>query len=82
MLAIARANKAFDVRVFGSIARGDDTPGSDIDLLVRFASGASLLDQSSLVLELEDLLGVRVDVVSEGGLRGDHDEIRRQAVAL
>ena len=82
VLAIARANEAFDVRVVGSIARGDDTPGSDIDLLVRFASGASLLDQSSLVLELEDLLGVRVDVVSEGGFRGGHDEIRRQAVAL
>jgi predicted nucleotidyltransferase len=82
VLALAAANKAVDVRVFGSIARGEDTPDSDIDLLVRFSNGASLLDQSSLVIELGELLGVHVDVVSEGGLQDGHDDILRDAVPL
>ena len=82
VLALAEANKAVDVRVFGSIARQEDTPDSDVDILVRFRDGASLLDQSSLAIELGDLLGVHVDVVSEGGLTGRHDDIRRESVPL
>jgi hypothetical protein len=82
VLALAAANKAVDVRVFGSIARREDTPDSDIDILVRFRDGASLLDQSNLVIELGELLGVHVDVVSEGGLKDGHDDIRREAVPL
>jgi predicted nucleotidyltransferase len=57
-------------RIFGSAARGDDTINSDIDLLVDFAPGATLLDLGALTEELTDLLGVPVDVVSAGGLRG------------
>ena len=79
---IARQHKALDVKVFGSAARGDDLPGSDIDLLVRFAADASLFDQVGLAQDLEDALGVGVDVVSEGGLRLGHDHIRREARAL
>ncbi len=82
VLAFAAANKAVDVRVFGSVARGEDTPGSDIDLLVRFQEGASLLDQSTLAIELGDLLGVEVDVVSEGGLTDRHQAIRGEAIPL
>jgi len=82
VLALALANKAFNVRVFGSVARGEDTPDSDIDILVRFRDGASLLDQSSLAIELEELLGVHVDLVSEGGLRDGHDDIRNEACPL
>ena len=82
VLALAEANKAVDVRVFGSIARDMDTPDSDIDILVRFRDGASLLDQSNLAIELGQLLGVHVDVVSEGGLRDGHHGIRRDAVPL
>jgi predicted nucleotidyltransferase len=81
-LALAEANKAADVRVFGSIARQEDTPDSDVDILVRFRDGASLLDQSNLAIELSELLGVHVDVVSEGGLRDRHDDIRSEAVPL
>lgn len=79
---LAGRHKALDIRVFGSVARGDDHPGSDVDLLVRFAPDASLLDQAALAQDLEDLLGVHVDVVSEGGLRAGHDEILAQARPL
>lgn len=79
---ILRLHKAVDVRVFGSVARGDDVPGSDVDLLVRFSPKASLFDQVQLAQDLQDLLGVRVDVVSEAGLRDGHDEIRAQARPL
>lgn len=79
---VASAHKALDIRVFGSVARGDDRPGSDVDLLVRFAPDASLFDQAGLAQAIEDILGVHVDVVSEGGLRSGHDEVRAQARAL
>jgi predicted nucleotidyltransferase/DNA-binding XRE family transcriptional regulator len=82
VLALARANKADEVRVFGSVANGRDTADSDIDLLVRFRSGASLLDQANLTIKLTELLGVRVDVVSEGGLTDRHADILAEAVEL
>jgi uncharacterized protein len=66
---IAERYRGHDVRVFGSVGRNEDTPTSDIDLLIRFERGTSLLDVSSLEYELTELLGVDVDVVSEGGLR-------------
>ncbi len=77
--ALAREHKALDVKVFGSAVRGDDRPGSDLDLLVEFARGASLFDQIGLAQDLEDALGIHVDVISEGGLRKGHDDIRAQA---
>ncbi len=67
--AVAAAHGARDVRVFGSVARQDDGPESDIDLLVRFDPGTSLLDHAGLAIELERILGRRVDVVSERGLK-------------
>jgi hypothetical protein len=68
ILALASKHGARDVRVFGSAARGESGPESDIDLLVKMEDGRSLLDVSALVLELQDLLGKKVDVVSEDGL--------------
>jgi predicted nucleotidyltransferase/DNA-binding XRE family transcriptional regulator len=82
VLSLVAANNADRVRLFGSVARGEDNGDSDIDLLVRFREGASLLDQANLAIELTELLGVHVDVVSEGGLTHRHDEIVRQAVDL
>jgi predicted nucleotidyltransferase len=82
MERLAQQHKAVNVRVFGSAARGDDRPGSDLDLLVKFAPGASLFDQAGLAQDLEDALGVHVDVISEGGLGVNHDEIRAQARPL
>ena len=69
LLAIAERYGARDVRIFGSVARGEDTAESDVDLLVRFEKAATLLDQGRLIAELERLLGREVDVVSESGLK-------------
>jgi predicted nucleotidyltransferase len=55
--------------VFGSTARGDDLEGSDVDILVDFPAGTSIIDIIDLQLELEDLLGVPVDLVPRGGLK-------------
>ncbi len=82
VLALAREHRAGDVRVFGSIARHEDVSGSDIDLLVRFDPGADLFDLADLKASLEELTGLRVDVVSERGLRAGPNPIRDEAVAL
>jgi uncharacterized protein len=83
VLATAARHKVVRVRVFGSIARGEAREDSDVDLLVQFAPGASLLDQAGLLNDLEDLLGCPVDVVSEGGLRRElRDGILADAVPL
>lgn len=69
ILRIAEKHGASNVRVFGSVARGEADERSDIDLLVQMEPGRSLLDHAALWLELEKLLGRGVDVVSEKGLR-------------
>jgi predicted nucleotidyltransferase len=68
ILRIAARHGARNVRVFGSAVRGEAKPGSDIDFLVELEPGRSLLDQAALVLDLEELLGCKVDVVTERGL--------------
>ena len=68
IIAMAAKHGALNPRIFGSIARGESGPESDIDLLVKMEEGRSLLDVSALALDLQDLLGVKVDVVSEDGL--------------
>ncbi len=68
ILRLCAEHGARNVRVFGSVARGDATDDSDIDLLVELEAGRSLLDLSALVADLEALLGRRVDVVTEGSL--------------
>lgn len=68
VIELARKYGARDVRVFGSHARGVARPDSDIDLLVDVEKGTSLLDVVALWQDLEELLGTRVDLVTEGGL--------------
>jgi predicted nucleotidyltransferase len=68
VIAVAAKHGARNPRIFGSAARGEAGPESDIDILVKMEEGRSLLDLSALVLDLQDLLGVKVDVVSEDGL--------------
>jgi predicted nucleotidyltransferase len=79
ILAVAARNGASHVRIFGSIARGDARGASDLDLLVRFEPGRSLMDHGMLVEELQQLLDVKVDVVSEGALR-EHDRFRDEGI--
>jgi predicted nucleotidyltransferase len=69
ILALANSHGARNVRVFGSVARGEQTPESDLDLVVDFDAGQSLLDHGELIMDLEEALGCRVDVVSSRGLR-------------
>jgi len=68
ILRIAARHGARNVRVFGSVARGEADETSDIDLLVDFEPGRSLLDQAALIEELEDFLGRKVDVVTEAAI--------------
>lgn len=69
ILRLAAKYGATNVRVFGSVARGEADESSDVDLVVRMARGRSLFDLGGLTMDLEDLLGVHVDVVTERGLR-------------
>jgi predicted nucleotidyltransferase len=79
---LVRRHHGRAVALFGSVARGDDTPGSDIDFLVEFDKGSSLFDLMDLQEALEDLLGVPVDVVSAGGLKDRDEHIRREAMPI
>ncbi len=58
-------------RVFGSVARGDDQEGSDLDLLVEPLTGTTYFDLAGLELELGDLLGIKIDIATPGALRRD-----------
>ncbi|MCU0480421.1 MAG: nucleotidyltransferase domain-containing protein, partial [Anaerolineae bacterium] len=66
---LAEARGAYDVRVFGSVARGEAHPDSDVDLLVKFPSDYRLRDHSGLIVSLEQLLNCPVDVAIEANLR-------------
>lgn len=70
-----------NIRVFGSVMRGTDRPGSDLDVLVTRADGVGLLRLAAFAEEASELLGVEVDVVTDGGLSADH-EILTTAVAV
>ena len=83
ILRIAQAHGASNIRVFGSVARGEEGPESDLDLLVEMKPGSSLLDLVSLWQDLEDLLGHKVDVITEGGISPYlRDRIYAEAVPL
>lgn len=69
ILRIAAQNGAYNVRIFGSVARGEARPDSDIDFLVNLEENRSLLDLARLLRELQTLLNCKVDVMTEAGLR-------------
>jgi uncharacterized protein len=80
---IAAAHGARNVRVFGSVQRGEANNSSDLDLLVDMSEGRSLFDLVALGDELEDELGIEVDVVTEGSLSPYlRDRILAEAVML
>src|SRR5581483_6284115 len=76
VLRIASRHKARNLRVFGSVARGEAHSNSDIDLLVDFEPDYKLLDQAALVVELSKLLGRKVDIAVASNLRDEY----RQAI--
>ncbi len=69
ILELAARHGARNVRVFGSAARGDASPASDVDFLVDLDPDRSLMDLGGLLMDLQDLLQARVDVATEGMLR-------------
>ena len=83
ILSIATKYGAFNVRIFGSVARGDETADSDVDFLVELEPGRNLLDRIALMQDLEDLLEREVDVATVKGLREYfRDRILNEAVPL
>lgn len=83
ILAVAARRGARNVRIFGSVARGEAGPESDVDVLVDMEPGRSLFDLGGLLMDLQDLLGCKVDVVTEGGLRPRiRQRVLREAVPL
>ncbi|HOI59546.1 nucleotidyltransferase family protein [Methanoculleus sp.] len=83
ILAIAGRHGATNLRIFGSVARGEVGPESDLDLLVDLEPGRSLLDHIALIQDLEEALGCRVDVVTETALKERYKKrVLNEAVPL
>ncbi|HEX2374220.1 MAG TPA: nucleotidyltransferase domain-containing protein [Actinomycetota bacterium] len=82
LLAAAARRGASNLRIFGSVARGDDSAGSDIDFLVDFEASRSVVDVAGLILDLQGILGVPVDVIEASTLRPGDGDILAEAVAL
>ena len=83
ILSIAAKHGASNVRLFGSVARGDDTPDSDIDLLIDAGPTTSSWFPAGLILDLQEVFGRRVDVVTENGLNPHlRDHVLREAIPL
>jgi predicted nucleotidyltransferase len=78
ILRIAARRGAYNVRIFGSVARGEAGPDSDVDFLVELEPSRSLLDLGGLLMDLQDLLECEVDVLTEAGLR---DRIRQRVLS-
>jgi predicted nucleotidyltransferase len=73
---------ARNIRVFGSVARGENRAESDVDFLVDMDKGRTLYDLAGFVADVQDLLGVHVDVVTPGGLRYLRERVLTDAVPL
>lgn len=83
ILRLAERRGAHNVRVFGSVARGEASEGRDLDLLVAWEPGRSLLDHAGLVQDLQELLGIKVHVGTEKSLHWyARDRILREATSL
>ncbi len=83
IIAVAAKRGAYNIRIFGSVARGEERRNSDIDFLVDMAADHSLLDRAGLRVDLKKLLSKRVEVVTERNLKDRfREEIFREAVPL
>ncbi len=83
ILRIAERHGAYNVRIFGSVARGEADEHSDIDFLVNMESGRGLFDLGGLLMDMQDTLGRKVDVVTEKGLKKRiRGRVLKEAVTL
>ena len=82
ILRVAEVHGARNIRVFGSVVRGDNRADSDVDLLVEFEEGKTLFDLIGLKLDLQNLLGATVDVVTPNSLRYIRDRVLAEALPI
>lgn len=83
ILQIATKYGAYNIRIFGSVARGEADINSDVDFLVEMETGRSLFDLGGLLMELQEILGCKVDIVTEKGLRSRiRERVLNEAVPL
>ena len=83
IFASAARHGVYDVRVFGSVARGEATDRSDVDLLVKVHPGRSLLDLGGFLMDMQELLGRKVDVLTDDGLKPQiRERVLREAVEV
>ncbi len=83
ILRLAEHHRAGNVRIFGSAARGEAKVDSDVDILIKPKDGCSLFDLGGLLLDLEDLLKCRVDLVPEDGIKpAIRERVLREAMPL
>ncbi|MEH2401801.1 nucleotidyltransferase family protein [Nostoc sp.] len=83
ILRIAAKYGAYNIRIFGSVARREADVNSDVDFLVEMETGRSLFDLGGLLMELQEILGCEVDVVTEKGLRSRiRERVLNEAVPL
>lgn len=83
ILQIAAKYGAYNIRIFGSVARREADVNSDVDFLVEMETGRSLFDLGGFLMELQEILGCKVDVVTEKGLRARiRERVLNEAVPL
>jgi len=83
ILQTAAKYGAYNIRVFGSVARGEADASSDVDFLVEMEPGRSLFDLGGLLMDLQELLNCKVDIVTEKGLRERiRERVLREAISL
>lgn len=83
IIAIASRYGASNIRVFGSVVRGDNRSDSDLDILVHLDSDRSLLDHIALKQDIEDVLGCKVDIVEDDNINGAiRDRVLSEAMAI
>lgn len=83
ILQTASKYGAYNVRIFGSVARGEADASSDVDFLVEMEPGRSLFDLGGLLMDLQELLNCKVDVVTEKGLRERiRERVLKEAISL
>ena len=83
LLKAAESHGAYELRLFGSVARGDADEESDIDILVKMQAGRSLFDLGGLLADFEAILGMKVDVATEKGLKERiRERVLKEAVPL
>ena len=82
ILSAAARHNVGSIALVGSVARGDDSPTSDVDFLTHFLPGATLFDMAGLKVELEELLGRDVDIADADGLRKRCNGMIQEAITL